>query len=318
MILDMFFEDDTKVVVSYLPVWEFFFSMHVLSNPEHHVSRQKWVQAKEQSFPDLVGEIRELKDLTNSWILIIDSEKWSEIRQMEIVEMIAFFRRKNIYQWNQWVKDSTGKEMDKNGSDRVLEVMRKYYESVFRKEEIILRPYLMRIIQDEKIKCPKDGLWNWVGKIHSRLQVERTDIVYMKNREFRYKIEEICTVFITVSTFVHPHLWLFKNRQGLEIVKGVIVEQIESEIPEELVRVFKALGDKTRLRIVKLLLQNVCTTQDLAQKLQISEAAVSKHLKVMREADLVRKTKKGFFVEYEFKEEMINYIPYRFYEIIMI
>ena len=99
MILDMFCEEDTKVVVSYLPVWEFFFSMHVLSNSEHHVSRQKWVQSKEQCLPELVKEIRNLKTLTNEWILIIDSEKWSEIRQMEIIEMIRYFRKKNIYQW---------------------------------------------------------------------------------------------------------------------------------------------------------------------------------------------------------------------------
>ena len=56
MILDMFSEEDIKVVVSYLPVWEFFFSMHVLSNPEHHVSRQKWMQSKEQCLPELVKD----------------------------------------------------------------------------------------------------------------------------------------------------------------------------------------------------------------------------------------------------------------------
>lgn len=66
------------------------------------------------------------------------------------------------------------------------------------------------------------------------------------------------------------------------MVKGVIVESIESDIPEDLVQIFKVLGDKTRLRIIKLLMQNVCTTQELAQKLEISEAAVSKHLQRFR------------------------------------
>ena len=107
-------------------------------------------------------------------------------------------------------------------------------------------------------------------------------------------------------------------QQELEVVKGVIVESIESDIPEDLVQIFKVLGDKTRLRIIKLLMQNVCTTQELAQKLEISEAAVSKHLQIMWKADLVHKNKKGFFVEYEFKEDMINYIPYKFYEMITI
>ena len=56
----------------------------------------KWVQSKEQCLPELVKEIRNLKTLTNEWILIIDSEKWSEIRQMEIIEMIRYFE-KRIY-----------------------------------------------------------------------------------------------------------------------------------------------------------------------------------------------------------------------------
>ena len=37
------------------------------------------------------------------------------------------------------------------------------------------------------------------------------------------------------------------------LVKGVIVESIESDIPEDLVQIFKVLGDKTRLRIIKLM-----------------------------------------------------------------
>lgn len=237
---------------------------------------------------------------------------------MEIIEMIRYFRKKNIYQWNHWVKETTGNEMTRKERDRILNVMEAYYETVFRKEEMILRPYLIRVIQNEKRKCQAEGLWNWIGKIHTRLQVEETEVIYLKNHEFKYKKKELNTVFLTVSTFVYPHLWLFKHRQELEVVKGVIVESIESDIPEDLVQIFKVLGDKTRLRIIKLLMQNVCTTQELAQKLEISEAAVSKHLQIMWKADLVHKNKKGFFVEYEFKEDMINYIPYKFYEMITI
>lgn len=37
--------------------------------------------------------------------------------------------------------------------------MKQYYDLVFRKEEIILRTYLMRVLQDEKEKCKKDGMW---------------------------------------------------------------------------------------------------------------------------------------------------------------
>lgn len=46
MILDIFYEETAEIVVSYHPVWELFFSMHVLSNPEHHPSRKKMGERK--------------------------------------------------------------------------------------------------------------------------------------------------------------------------------------------------------------------------------------------------------------------------------
>ena len=61
----------------------------------------------------------------------------------------------------------------------------------------------------------------------------------------------------------------------------------------------------------------MATTQELASRLQIIDAAVSKHIKILNEVNLVRKTKNGFYMEYRFDEEMIRYIPYRFYEVMM-
>ena len=200
MVLDMFRYEGVEVVVSYFPVWEMFFSMHVLSNPEHHLTRRKWVEAKEKSYPDLIKEIRDLGEVTDSWILIIDSEKWSEIRQMEIVEMLHFFRNKNIYQWNEWVKRSVGKEMSVKERNRILDIVEKYYKCVFKNEEMILRPYLVRILQKEKEKCLKEGLWNWCGNVHSRLKIKQDTIVYKKNQEYGFEKKALNKIFITAST----------------------------------------------------------------------------------------------------------------------
>lgn len=318
MILDTFFHESTKVVISYSPIWELFFSMHVLSNPEHHVSRKKWAESKEKEDSELIKEVRELSCLTNSWLLIIDSEKWNEICQLEIPEMISFFRKKNIYQWNEWVKLCTGKEMNIKERNRVLDVVEKYYINIFKKEEMILRPYLLRILQREKDMCKKKGIWQWCETIHSRLKITQDEIIYKKEQEYRYKKQEIETVIIMVSTFVYPHLWMGNSKHQLEVVKGIVVENIKTDIPEEFINVFKALGDKTRLKIVNLLLQGVCTTQELAGKMHLSEAAISKHLKIMWEAGLVTKLRKGCYIEYEFKIETIDFIPYKFYEIMQI
>lgn len=53
----------------------------------------------------------------------------------------------------------------------------------------------------------------------------------MKNRVFRYKKSEIQTTWMTVSTFVYPHLWLYKHGDELEVVNGIVVEQAKGSIP---------------------------------------------------------------------------------------
>lgn len=316
MILDIFYEETAEIVVSYHPVWELFFSMHVLSNPEHHLSRKKWARENEAHFPDLIKQIRSLGDLTNYWTLIIDSDKWHEIRQMEIVEMLTFFRKMNIYQWNNWIKYS-GKTMGREERDHILEVTRQYYDSIFQKEELFLRVYLKRILRKEQEKCQTNGLWNWCKKIHPRLIIEQDAIIYRKNREYRFEKEKITTIYLTASTFVSPHLWLYYSQNSLEIVKGIWLEQTGNEIPEDLTEIFRALGDKTRLQIIRLLFRGICTTKELAQEMQLSEAAISKHLSVLKNAGLVEKKREGLYMNYTFKTERIDFIPYTFYETLM-
>ncbi|MEJ6950362.1 ArsR/SmtB family transcription factor [Natronospora cellulosivora (SeqCode)] len=70
----------------------------------------------------------------------------------------------------------------------------------------------------------------------------------------------------------------------------------------------KAIADETRLEIIKnLLVKNYCV-KALAKDLNISESAVSQHLKILREADLVLGEKKGYFVHYMVKREKLREI----------
>ena len=71
------------------------------------------------------------------------------------------------------------------------------------------------------------------------------------------------------------------------------------------VTVLKAVSDGTRMKILKLLLrQNYCV-RALARQLDISEAAVSQHLKVLREAELLVPEKRGYFVHYDVRRNAL-------------
>lgn len=62
--------------------------------------------------------------------------------------------------------------------------------------------------------------------------------------------------------------------------------------------VIRVLGDDTRRRIVELLLSRNLCVGALARILGFTEAAISQHLKVLREAGLVNGTKHGYYMHY--------------------
>lgn len=302
-----------EVFFTYMPAWEMFFSMHVLARPEHHESRKRWVEEKEQSFPNIVEDIRKWRYLTMDWNMIIDSFLWSEFRQMEIEELLIELHKRNIYQWNEIVA-CTGIEWSIKERDTILDLLERYYKEVYKTEELFIRPGLIRVLRRELERCEKVGLTKWAKEIHSRLYVCDESISYIKDKEYRYPQKEIRAIYVTVSTFVDPHLWMCQTPGELEIIKRLPMEEVKGEIPDDFAVLFKALSDETRLKIVKCLLKGISTTQEISQRLEISEAAVSKHLKLLYEAELVVKRKNGYFVEYEFQTEKINYLPYLFYE----
>jgi len=66
----------------------------------------------------------------------------------------------------------------------------------------------------------------------------------------------------------------------------------------ELIKILKALADETRFKLVNLLLKyNLCVGA-LATRLNISESAISQHLKVLRDAGIVKGEKRGYYTHY--------------------
>jgi DNA-binding transcriptional ArsR family regulator len=66
----------------------------------------------------------------------------------------------------------------------------------------------------------------------------------------------------------------------------------------ELVQGLDAISDPTRLTLLRLVATRPRSTRELAQLLELSEAAVSKHLHRLAEAQLVRGERQGYYVLY--------------------
>lgn len=74
----------------------------------------------------------------------------------------------------------------------------------------------------------------------------------------------------------------------------------------ELNILLKALADDTRYRLVGLLVSHDYCVGALAQHLDLSESAVSQHLKILREAGLVIGEKRGYYTHYRVDRELLR------------
>ena len=69
--------------------------------------------------------------------------------------------------------------------------------------------------------------------------------------------------------------------------------------PETQARIFKVLSTVTRVRIIDLLKQRSLCVNALARALEITPAAVSQHLRVLRDAGIIVAERRGYFVHYK-------------------
>ena len=70
--------------------------------------------------------------------------------------------------------------------------------------------------------------------------------------------------------------------------------------------VFKAIADPTRREILGLLTGGPRTVNQIAQNFRTSRPAISKHLRLLRHAGLVRDEKQGKFVVYSLNPDVFR------------
>ena len=82
-------------------------------------------------------------------------------------------------------------------------------------------------------------------------------------------------------------------------------ESIETGQLKAMVRIFKALGDTTRLRILTALLGGEMCVCDLAAFLALSQSAASHQLRRLRDLDLVKTRRDGPILYYSLNDDHV-------------
>lgn len=182
-----------------------------------------------------------------------------------------------------------------------------YEQDYFHQEWEYIEPFLNTSaahFQDIASRSPEKALQT----LHPRLQVENGTIIAQKAVTYYFSIEQLRHVFVFPSTFIFPHLLMGWDKDTLFLPLTVDIPGLaySEGPPSDLLRQLKALGDDTRMRILKLLWKGPHCTKQLAPILGISEAAVSKQLKMLSEAGFTQSERKGNYLFYCVNKEAFD------------
>jgi DNA-binding transcriptional ArsR family regulator len=75
---------------------------------------------------------------------------------------------------------------------------------------------------------------------------------------------------------------------------------------EEIVKIYKALSVKSRLRILKLIKDKELCVNAITARLDISQPAVSQHLSILKKAGLVKSSRYGSIIHYKMNKSRLD------------
>lgn len=75
----------------------------------------------------------------------------------------------------------------------------------------------------------------------------------------------------------------------------------------DMAEVFKLLGNQTRLRIISLIQAKTCCVCELVEVLEMTQPAISQHLRRLRDAKIVLEDRRGQWSYYSLNKESSNY-----------
>jgi DNA-binding transcriptional ArsR family regulator len=316
------------VTVIYLPSFEYFLSLHVLANPEHHTSRLAWANELLPALPKkLRDRLAHFSAMSNQFLDIMDPlEPWREsllpsveagLELYEAMSAEAFveamigpvYHRQQIDAWMRGRLDDTFEQLKPEHRElirRPLATRRAFldfcydYLSFFQKEQRRIEPWLIRSVHESQEQLERDPV-AFMESIHPRLHVHDASLQFHKAKTYTFFYRELTHVYVKPSTFVAPHLLLgMYPAQRISVALPVNVPGTteKAAIPNDFVTKMKVFSDPTRVAILKSLLEHPYCIQQLSDLHGISEPAVSKHIKLLTDARFVWSERRGRYVFY--------------------
>jgi DNA-binding transcriptional ArsR family regulator len=188
--------------------------------------------------------------------------------------------------------------------------LRAYWRTAFRQEWQRIEPRLAAAVATAGEAIATEGVYPFLAGISPRVHVDpdRREVTVEKWYDSDREVEPDEAFVLAPSVYVWPHLLASCEGEwppGLAYAAPFLSTDGSFLPPADLVRLLRALGDETRLRALRLLAEQPRSTQELAPLLGISEASLSKHLRLLNEIGLLSRKRSGHFVLYALLPERL-------------
>ena len=86
------------------------------------------------------------------------------------------------------------------------------------------------------------------------------------------------------------------------------INQVNEEELLDLAELFKVFGDSTRIKILYVLFDAECSVGDIADKLNMTQSAISHQLKTLKQAKLIKGRRAGKAMLYSLSDDHVKTI----------
>jgi DNA-binding transcriptional ArsR family regulator len=187
-----------------------------------------------------------------------------------------------------------------------------YFERSFRKEWERIEPLLAECAEDAQRRIGSDGLYAALPQLSARLRGDpsKREILVEAFVDEARELTGEEPLLLAPSFFAWPNILVSLDDGGWP--KAIVYpapfladRELEPLPPADLQRLLRALGDNTRLIVLRLLAEQPRSTRELAPLVGVSEATLSRHLRVLAEAGAVSRRREGRFVLYALRQERL-------------
>jgi DNA-binding transcriptional ArsR family regulator len=200
-------------------------------------------------------------------------------------------------------------------ASRFLVFLARYWdEGGFQDEWGRIEPQLAETVAEAGRVIAERGFFGWLRTLSSKVRIDEAAGTFSFRRDAE---EEIAVgggvrLVLVPSAFLWPHIALVNNpprAAGLAYPAPFATYEASPRVDATaLTSLLQAVGNPTRLRALQLIAEHPRSTQELARLIGISEAALSKQLRQLTDAGVLRTRRDGYYVLYSLVRERIAHI----------